>query len=412
MSAKQKYAFGRYLTATGLTTFGDVISMIAMPVIAYTVLDSSAFIVAALIAVEQISWLLIGLPAGVLVDRWSRKRVLVLGGVLRAVLLISIPLAWFTSALTLIQLFVVAFGTGLISVFTMTANTAYLPSLVPKEHLVHANSRLSVVETATDTAGQAIAGFIIQAIKAPVAIFVEAVVSLASALLIQSTRETVRQPIQTENASTFWGELKAGIVYTLGHPTFRTILATNVLWNVAMAGQFAIAVPFLVDILRVEEGLIGIAFTVGGIGGLVGALAVSRLSDRFGSGAVWRTSLLLAPIVGLLVPLSALAHGIFGVVLYGLGTAALGAGIAMVSVITGAARQAICPPEMLGRLGSVSQFITWGIIPVGALLFGALGSLLGLAETMWAVAITFFLCAVVARLSPLWTSPKIEVALD
>lgn len=229
--------------------------------------------------------------------------------------------------------------------------------------------------------------------------------------MIASTREDTRIADNNGTPTNFRRELKEGISYTFAHPLFRTILTTNVMWNVAMAGQFAIAVPFLLDSIGIDALMIGIVFALGGVGGLVGALVVTPFANKFGSGFVWRSALILGPILGLLVPMSCFSHGVFGAPLFGVGSAVLSAAIALVSVITATARQTACPPEMLGRLGAVSQFVTWSAIPLSALIFGAVGSLFGLPFAMWLVAATFFACPLIARSSPLWRAVNIATVV-
>lgn len=326
-------------------------------------------------------------------------------------------LAWADTAVLVNRLarhvfaFFVAFTTGIVAVFTTVASGAYLPSLVPREKLLFANSKLSIVSTATETAGQVGAGLIVSVIRAPSAIIIEILCALGASCMIASTREDSRIADNNGTPTNFRRELKEGISYTFAHPLFRTILTTNVMWNVAMAGQFAIAVPFLLDSIGIDALMIGIVFALGGVGGLVGALVVTPFANKFGSGFVWRSALILGPILGLLVPMSCFSHGVFGATLFGVGSAVLSAAIALVSVITATARQTACPPEMLGRLGAVSQFVTWSAIPLSALIFGAVGSLFGLPFAMWLVAATFFACPLIARSSPLWRAVNIATVV-
>jgi MFS family permease len=338
--------------------------------------------------------------------------VLIWGGIARGLVLSAIPISWVFGWLTIELLFLVAFVTGTLFVFTSIASGAYLPSLVPKHQLLAANSKLAFINTSTETIGQVVAGLIVQLLRAPFAIVIEVVASFCGAFMVSTTREIANVALEAERPREFWSELKEGIIYTFGHELFRTILATNVMWNIAMAGQFAIAVPFLIGTLGANAFTVGLVFAIGGAGGLVGAFVVAPLSRRLSSGAVWRWALVVGPILGLLVPLSALVPGQLGALGFGLGSAFLAATIAITSVITGAARQTLCPPTMLGRLGAVSQFVSWGVIPIGAIVFGALAAVFNLTTAMWLVAALFFACPVIARLSPLWRIPNLETAFD
>lgn len=393
-----------------MNTVGDAVSAIALPLIAFTVLHGSAFSVAALMAVEQGAWLLIGLPAGVWIDRWSRKRVIVLNSLARGVVLATIPLAWWIGILSLFHLFVVAGLTGITTVFSRTASGAYLPSLVAKGRLVAANGRLATVLTAADMAGQAAAGFLIELVRAPVALAVEAVMALGSALFVRSTRERTRVITSKDNRkpSDFWRELNDGWKFTLNHTLFRTMMFANIVWNFATAGQFAIAVPFLVESLDAPDFVIGLVFSVAGIGGVVGAVLSGKLVRKAGSGRVWRWALIVGPILGLLVPASSTAPGYVGIAMFGIGLALLSLAISLVSVVASAARQATCPPAILGRLGSVNLFLSWGVIPLGAMAFGALGSWINIPAAMWLSTVTMGACVAIAKFGPLRNAVELE----
>lgn len=157
--------------------------------------------------------------------------------------------------------------------------------------------------------------------------------------------------------------------------------------------------------LQAPPALVGVLIAAASIGGLIGSLVTERLSRRFQSGPVWRGALLVGPLCGLLVPA---AFSGWGLLVYALGSAALSATAAAANVIGGSARQALCPPALLGRMSATSRVITWGVIPAGAAVAGALGTWLGVRSALLIVAIGLFLPVLLIRWSVLWTVDRLE----
>jgi MFS family permease len=395
-------------SATAASTFGTAVTDVALPLIAVLVFDASAFTVAALVAVEQVPWLLIGLPAGVWVDRWSRRKVLVACDVVRALLIASIPVAAVLGVLTVAQLFVVAALAGSLTVLFTVAHMAALPAIVGRDRLTAANSRLSSTVTAVDIGGRSAGGVLVQILGAPIALVVDAVSFVASALLVRRLpADAPATAAGQAGGRSFRREVAAGLRLTLGDPVFRTITTSNAVWNFCAAGQYAVTVVFLVDELRVRPAVLGVLLALGGIGGIGGALLAERLERRYGSGRAWRGALLVAPVVGLLVP--AATPG-WGVMLFVAGSIGLTAGVAVSNVIGGSARQALCPPDLVGRMSATSRVITWGVIPLGAIAAGALASAAGTRAALWVIAVAFFVSPVLVQASPLRRLPDLRAA--
>lgn len=395
--------FRRVWAGTGVVTAAESVTEVAMPLVAVLFFDASAFVVAALIATEQAAWLVLGLVSGVLVDRRRRRPVLVSANAVRALLIGSVPVAALLGALTLAQLFVVAALTGVAAVFSTVARQAIVPSVVDRSGLVAANTRLSSTVTAVDLAGKSGAGLLIQWVGAPLALAVDAVGSVAAAVCFGRVDEPpATDPVPRRH---FRVEVLEVLRYTLTHPIFRAITFSTAVSNFVTAAQYALLFVFIVRVLDVPTALIGVVLAAASVGGLLGALCTDRLARRFGSGRTWRAGLLVGPLVGLLIPASTAGAG---VVLFVVGSFGLSAGLAVVNVIGGSARQAICPPALIGRMSATSMFLTWGLIPIGVLLGGALGSLLSVRAALWITAIGYFLALLVVRLSPLWSVRRIE----
>lgn len=396
--------FVKFWLASTTSSFGTAVTDVAVPLLAVLTLHASALQVAGLVAIEQVSWLLIGLPAGVWVDRWSRRTVLVLCDLGRAALIISIPLAAVLGVLTVAQLFIASALAGLLSVFFEIARMSVLPSLVPAAQLGAANGTLSAAVTGADLAGAGAGGLLVQLLGAPLAMVTDALSFLVSALLL---RQIPKRPVghQPADRRRFAHELHEGLRITFTDSFFRTTTLSTAVSNFFAAGQHAVTVVFLVDTLHTPTAAVGVLAGVGGVGGVVGAAMAGKLGARHSSGTVWRAALVLAPLFTLLIPLSTPGWGLSLLVLGCIGESA---SIAVASVLSGSARQALCPPAIIGRVSATSRVITWGVIPVGALTVGALATVTSIRAALWGVATGFFFPPLIIRLSALWKVHDLE----
>ena len=198
-----------------------------MPLVAIITLDASPLAVSALLVVEFAPFLLISLPAGVWVDRLPRRPILIIGDFGRALLLVTIPIAYMFDALTMEQLYVVGFLFGVCTVFFDVAYQSYLPSIVNREQLVDGNSKLEISRSSAQLGGPAIAGVLVETIKAPFTILADAISFVASGLFVLRIRK-VEENVPTraerkESKSSMRTELGEGLRWVFGNPYLRTI---------------------------------------------------------------------------------------------------------------------------------------------------------------------------------------------
>jgi MFS family permease len=399
--------FLRLWSAQTISQFGSQISALALPLAAILVLDASAFEVALLGTIEFLPFLLFALPAGVWVDRLRRKPILVVADLIRGGLLASIPLAYALDALTMSQLYVVGFGTGVCTVFFDVAYQSYLPSLVERTSLVEGNSKLEVSRSGAQLAGPGLAGLLVGAITAPYAILVDAVSFLASALLVVRIRAEEVLPERTGKPS-MRRELVEGLRYLLGHRFWRPIAITVAISNFFSTLSFAIFLVYLVRDLELSAQVIGVVLAVSNVGWLAGAVGASRVSDRLGVGPTLVGAPLLFGPGLLLVPAAPQSQPIPFIVA-GLILATFGG---IVFNVTGLSfQQAVVPDRMLGRLNATRRFVVWGVIPLGSLTGGILASQIGLRETLWVGAIGGTLSFIPLLLSPVRSLGRMEDAV-
>jgi MFS family permease len=395
--------------AETVSQFGSQVTFLALPLVAILVLDESAFRVAALTSVYFLPFLFFTLPAGVWVDRLRRRPILVIGDLVRAVALLTIPIAYWADVLTIWQLYVVAFVTGVGTVFFDVAYQSYLPALVGRDQVVDGNSKLEISRAAASVGGPGLGGLLVSALTAPVAILTDAISFLVSAVLLGSIRKQEEAPPREERRS-LRAELSEGLRYVFTHRYQRGMVASTAIANFFGQVVFSILIVYAVRELDLTAGMIGLIITIGSLGTFGGAILARRISDRLGVGpTIAVAAFMFGPstlLIGLApkdiaIPLIVVSMLIltFGGVLYN---------ITAISLI-----QAITPDRILGRANASRRFVVWGVIPLGAFVGGALASAIGLRETMVVGAIGGSLAFVPILLSPVRSVGRMsEVELE
>ena len=380
--------FVKLWTAETISQFGTQVTLLALPIIAASTLNVTPFEFGLLGTIEFLPFILLSLPAGVWVDRLRRRPILIAGDLVRAASLASIPIAFAFDALTIWQLYVVGFINGCATVFFDVAYQSYLPALVERNQIVDGNSKLQTSQSAAQITGPGIAGVIIGTVTAPFAIVLDSISFIVSALFMFAIRrnEPAPEPTVDEagNRPSMRTEIAEGLRYVGGHPFLRSIAATTASSNLFSNVVYAILILYLVRQLEFSPEQIGLAFSLGSIGFLLGALTANRIAKRVGVGPTIVASSFAFGPSALLVAIApsdlALPFVIASVFFGGLGGAIYN--INQVSL-----RQAITPDRMQGRMNATMRFIVWGTIPIGATLGGFLGGIIGLHETIWVGAI-------------------------
>jgi MFS family permease len=375
--------FLRLWSAQTISQFGSQITMLALPLVALLVLDVSAFQVAVLATVEWLPWLLFSLPAGAWVDRLRRRPVLILADVGRGVALLSIPIAYWLDALTLGQLYVVGFATGVLTVFFDVAYQSYLPSLVERRQLSDGNSKLEISRSAAGLVGPGLAGLLVELVTGPVAILGDSISFFVSAgLLGRIRREEHVEPAPKE--SRLVHEIVEGIRYVLGNEYLRPSMAFVAMSNFFNQVVWTMFLVYAVRSLGWTPGTIGLVLALGNLGFLAGAVLAPRISMWAGVGATMIATAGICCWPLLLVPLTPAEYAIPVVVV---ALAVISFGGVVYNVVAISLFQAITPDRLLGRMNASRRFVVWGVVPLGSLTGGALTALIGLRPTLYVGAI-------------------------
>jgi MFS family permease len=384
-------------TGQAISEFGSQISQLAIPWVALVTLHASAFEVATLGTVEFLPFVLLTLPAGVLVDRWHRRTVLIVGDLGRAALLISIPVAYGIGHLTLAQLYVVGFLVGIHTVFFDVAYQSYLPSLVDRQSLIEGNSKLNVTSSGAQLAGPGVAGGLIAIATAPYALFVDAVSFLVSGSFTAAIRKREEPPARGERRHLLV-ELWEGLSYVLHHRLLLPQAISTGTSNFFTSLSFSILIVYAHNELGMSSGLIGLSFSLGAFGWMIGAAKADWFRRLLGVGGASMFGAALTGPASLLIPFAPKSFPVPFLVASG---ALMGFGAVVYNIQQVSLRQSICPERLQGRMNASMRFLVWGTMPLGSLTGGTLAATIGLRPTLFVGAIGAFSSVLPIALSPI-----------
>ncbi|MFC5829013.1 MFS transporter [Nonomuraea insulae] len=405
MSLLREHDFRGLFLADSASQAGSQLLLLALPLAAVSALHASEFEVGALAACQTLAFVVIGLPAGALVDRLSKRAVMVVGDWGRALALVSVPVAWWLDVLTMYQLYGVALVLGVFTVFFDAAYQSYLPHLVGRERLVEGNSMLEGVRTVAQLGGPSLGGYLIQFLTAPFALVVTVAGYAWSALCLGTIRK--RETRHERGRAHLAKEIGEGVRFVIGHRLLRRIAGCT-----ATANLFSsIAQPMILLLLARELGLsagtIGLLFAAGGLGGVIGAVINTRLVRLLGQGpTMWLAIALPAPL-SFLLPWTEADWRLGFFVVYEFCN---GIGVVVYNVTQLSFRQAATPESLLGRMNATMRFLVWGTLPLGGLVGGVLGEVIGVRNTLLVAACGACLAFLWLFTSPMRTMRELPVS--
>jgi MFS family permease len=382
-----------------VSELGSQISLLALPLSALFALHARAYEVALLAAAATLPNLALGIPAGVWIDRIRRRPVMIAADVGRATLLLSIPPAYGLGILTLPHLYAVAAINGSLSVLFEIASQAYLPTVVAPEQLLEANAKFESSRVVAWAAGPAAGGGLVSLVGAPVALLADAASFVVSAGSIASV--AVHEPparTNDEQIKSRRRDLREGAQYVLTHPYLRPLLAAHALANLSLGVVWAIVVVYAVRVLGLSAGLVGIALSLGQVGGFAGAVFARGVARRVGVG---RTVVAAFFLFGPATLLLAIAPKASAVLFVAVGWALENLARSLYGVSAASVRQALVPQHFQARAVGFTTTAGTGAFPVGTLVGGALAAALGLRAAMVVGAAMSFLPFIPVLVSPL-----------
>lgn len=394
-------------TGSTASVLGSEIGELALPLLALVSLSASAGELSALRAAQFAPFLLATLPIGVLVDHVRRKPLMIGADLGRFVVIAAIPLLVWSELAWIPLLCGLLFVVGLLTVLYQSADFALLPGLVTPRQLTDANAKLSASYSAAEISGRGLGGLLVHVLTAPGAVLTHSVGYLVSAISL--TRVAVAEPAPAPRTEGRLEAIGVGLRVAVRNPVLRGFLAGATTFNLFYEVFVLCTMLYLVDVLSASPVAVGGVLVAGGVGSLIGSWFGPKLSRRFRYGRVLLGTLALGNSAPLLVLLTTVVHGrdlaILAVVFLVMG---IGMGISNAHVVT--VRQVVAPPGTLGRLNAAYRMISWGAVPIGALLGGAVATMLGPWAGMVVGALGLATATIWVALSPVRMLVKLEDA--
>jgi len=355
--------------------------------------------IAILRAADLLPAFLIGLVAGVWVDRLRRRPLMIAADLGRAVLLGSIPLVAFSGHVEIGQLYLVALLVSVMTVFFDVAEQSYIPSVVGPDRLIDANSKLTATQSIAEVGGFGIAGWLVQLFTAPVAIAVDALTFVVSAAFVRTIRTPEPPPESRNQAPNVWREMIEGLSALRADRSLRAIALSVVAFEGAFGIVGTIYSLYALRELGFMPGLLGLVYAIGGVSSLAAALLAGRVTRRFGIGPTIIVGLLLATIGILFMPI-ARGAGIVALLLL-LAQQVVGDGGSTIYEINQTSlRQAIAPPAYLGRINAGIRVAALGATLVGTVAGALVAQTAGYRPTLVLGALAMLAAAVAILRSP------------
>jgi MFS family permease len=385
-----------------VSLFGSLLTQFALPLLAALLLGAGPGQMALLAAAEVAPGLLLGFFAGVWADRLRRRPLLIAADIGRALALISIPIAAALGALRIEQLYFVALLVSVCSVFFDVAYPSYLPSLLRREDLVEGNSKLVASEAVAEASGWSIAGVLVQVAGAPLAILVDALTFVVSAVSIASIRAKETIPTVADDArQSMARDVAQGLRFVAADPARRTLAAAGALDTLFGNALGALITLYLVRDLHLAPVVMGAIYAVGGVSSLAGSLLAPRISRRWTIGRILLGTMLIYTVGAFTVPLAS-GPTLLAVALLVAGQS-LDAAHTVHSIVRLSYFQQTTPDWMQGRLHATLRVVEGGARVLGLALGGILGQTIGVRATL------FLVCAGKLLGPVLLASPSVRV---
>ena len=379
------------------SSFGNQVMMLALPLTAAVLLHATPTQMGLLTAIELSPFLIFSLPAGVWLDRVRKLPVYVVGESLLALCAASVPLAWWLNWLTMEWLYAIGFVIGLVHTVAGTAAQIVLTQVVARDRLVEAHAKNALATSGAEVAGPGIAGALIKIFGAPLALLVNAVLLLGSALILRGI--SIHERRDTRPDAHFWRDLLIGVRFVIGNKLLMTLAVLMGVWQMCHYAAMVVQILFATRTLALSEQAVGLCYMGMGVGTIIGSVYGRRISQRIGPGPCLVMGFLICGIGwGLLALAPANA---WGVAAFALMLMLFTTGAVFIFINFLALRQAVTPEPLLGRMTATMRWLTLLAAGPGALLGGWLGEHVGLRAALGFSAGVSLLLVIVAWRLPL-----------
>ncbi|VAV95588.1 antibiotic efflux protein [hydrothermal vent metagenome] len=410
-------------TASVVSNVGDGIGTIAYPWIASSV-TRNGLLIAGIAIAQRLPWLVFTLPAGVITDRFDRRKIMVLMDVIRAALIAIMAFIVFgrqdglptpdiiEKGLPFVEdlalywvLLVGALLLGFAEVLRDNTSQTILPAIVDSDDLETANGRMWAAEVVSNSFIGPFVGAVLLGVALSLPLGFDAVSFLLAAVLVATMKGAFAPSRSAEAADgrpNWKDEIREGFRWLRAHTVLWPMAIILGILNAAFAGQTAVFVLWAQEILGADARVLAYLGTAGAVGGVVGSVLAKRIAARLGSGTALAFTLVA---MGVLPAITGFLRDWWAVWLLII----IGSLAGMVwNVITVSLRQTIIPDDLLGRVNSVYRFFAWGMMPIGLLIGGlVMRTTEVLANRDLALRMPYFVSAVVLTLVAVWAIPKL-----
>ncbi|WP_307249157.1 MFS transporter [Catenuloplanes indicus] len=378
--------FRTYWSAHVVSLVGEQISYLALPLLAVLTVGAGPAEMGYLTAAALLPNLLFSLAAGAWVDRRPAKRHIMIGAdLVRAGLLLVVPVLAFAGLLQLWHLYVIAFLTGTLTLLFEVANNSLFASVVPRADYIGANSLLNGARAMSYVAGPSAGGLLVQTITAPFALIADAVSYLGSAILLLRIRPDESAAVSTSSSPEESGVL-SGLRYIARSAVLRSLLLGVTVLNLFNYVFHALFILYVTTALGLSAGQLGVLIGVASVGGLLGAVITGPLTRRFGVGPVAIAGFVVFPLPLVLVPLAAGGEPTIMAMVFAAEFLS-SIGVMMLDITVGSLQTAATPLTRLSLVSGAKRTVNYGVRPLGALLGGFLGETIGIHPTIWIASV-------------------------
>jgi MFS family permease len=375
--------------------------MLALPLTAAVLLKATPLQMGLLTAIELLPFLLFSLPSGVWLDRVRKLPVYVVGELLVAACAISVPVAWWMGWLGMPWLYAIGFVIGFVHTVSGSAAQIVLTQVVARDRLVEAHAKNALATSGAEVAGPGLAGVLIKAFGAPVALLVNAALLIGSALILRGIAIHERREPRPggDSLAQFWRDLVLGVRFCAGTRLLVVLAVLMGVWQMAHYSAMVVQILFATRTLGLSEQAVGLCYMGMGVGTIIGSVYGRRVNAALGPGPCLVVGYVITGSGWALLALA--PANAWGVAAFALMLMLFTTGAVFIFINFLALRQAVTPEPLLGRMTSTMRWLTLLAAGPGALLGGWLGEHVGLRAALGFAGVTTLLLALVAWRLPI-----------
>ena len=386
-----------------ISSVGNQVTMLALPLTAAVLLHATPTQMGLLTAVQILPFALFSLPSGVWLDRVRKLPVYIVGELCIAVALASIPLAAWAGVLSMTWLYVCGFVMGTVATTAGSAAQIVLTQVVPRSRLVEAHAKNALAGSASEVIGPGLVGVLIKAVGAPLALLLDAILLMASAVILFGIRVNEQRMVRAD--AHFWRDLKVGVNFVRSNALLVALACAVGVWQMCHNAAMVVQILFATRTLGLSEQAVGLSYVAMGVGSVLASVLGNRVSRRLGPGPSLVVGFALCGSGWLLLAVT--PAGAWGVAAFAVMLLLWAMGAVFIFINFLSMRQAVTPEHLLGRMTSTMRWLILLPAGPGALLGGWLGEHFGLRASLTFAGVTALLLALVAWRNPVIAAVKV-----